>query len=870
MDDSKGQPPDAVATILDRLSMKARLALLWERTWPALVSLLIVLGCFLALSWLGLWIEAPRWGRAAGLALFALSLILPLRLLSRIHLPDRAEGLARIDRDSDVPHRPASTLDDALANSRADPSTRALWAVHQRRAANVLTRLRVSSPSPRTPLHDRFAVRAGVLLAVIAAAFVAGPQKYARLAAAFDFQQAISDGQGIRIDAWIDPPAYTGRAPILLRSSGESERVAGWKKVSAPVGSAVIVRSSEGASLSLDIAGGLQPFVPEASADASRKETSAAPQRDGEQRWVLQSDAQLSLKRHGANVGSFEIAAIPDSPPIVSLLGDPKASSRGALVIGYKIDDDYGILGAEVEFLNAGLPPGRVRTPTAASRTLFEPPKMPLGLPTGPGGLGEAETTADLSEHPWAGARVTLRVTARDEGANIGRSADVDVILPQRPFVKPLARALIEQRRNLALAPDQRNSVRLALDALMIDPDSFGTGAGPYLGLYTIARRLQAATDDDGLRDVVERMWDMALRLEEGDLSGAERDLKAAQEALREALERGAPEDEIRRLMDQMRAALNKFLQEFADKQLQEPQDQNQQSDSNERQNRTITSQDLRRMLDRMEDMARSGNMADAQRMLDQMQNLLENLKSARRGNQGQMAREMNRSLNQLDQMMRDQQELRDRTFREGRNGREQQQGQRQQGRNQPGAPGQPDGEGDEQSSQGGSPGALQQRQEALRRQLEDLQRRMRQFGMKPEQGFGEAEEAMREAEGQLGQGREGQGKAVDAQGRALDGLRRGAQSLAQQMQQGDQPGDQAGPGDPNGPGPQGRNSASPDPLGRESRERGDQSRSLYAPPGLPAAQRAQRVLEELRRRLSDPARPRDEIDYLERLLRRY
>ena len=39
---------------------------------------------------------------------------------------------------------------------------------------------------------------------------------------------------------------------------------------------------------------------------------------------------------------------------------------------------------------------------------------------------------------------------------------------------------------------------------------------------------------------------------------------------------------------------------------------------------------------------------------------------------------------------------------------------------------------------------------------------------------------------------------------------------------------------------------------------------------GIPAAQRAQRVLEELRRRLADPFRPREEMDYLERLLKRY
>ncbi|MDB5570785.1 MAG: hypothetical protein JWN93_1968 [Hyphomicrobiales bacterium] len=863
MDDSRDRTSDATANVLDRLSKTARLALLWERAWPGLVACLMVLGCFLTASWLGLWIEAPRWARAAGLAGFALALLWPAWLLSRVRIPGRAEAIARVDRDSAVPHRPAATLDDALANSSGDASTRALWAVHQRRANAVLSSLKVAAPSPRLPLHDRFALRAAVLVAVLAAAFVAGPQKYARVAAAFDFRSPGAAAQGVRIDAWIDPPPYTGRAPVLLRTAAEGAQAGEPRKASAPAGSTVIVRTSEGAAVTWEATGGLQPPAAETAAEP-RKDA-----RDAEQRWTLQGDAQLVLKRQGSIVGTFDISAAPDKAPVVSIVGDPKGTSRGSLILGYKIEDDYGVLGAEVEFTN---PRNARREGRGSSRSLVEPPKMPLGLPAGPGGLGEAETTADLSEHPWAGARVTLKVVARDEGGNAGRSAELDVILPQRPFVKPLARAIIEQRRDLALSPDQRERVLLALQAVMIDPERFGTGAGPYLGLHTITRRLESSRDDDSLREVVDLMWEMALRLEEGDLSGAEKDLKAAQEALRDAMQRGAPEDEIRRLMDQLRAALDKFLQEFADRQMQNQQDQDQQADRNDQQNRTITSQDLRRMLDRMEDMARSGDMADAQRMLDQLQNLLENLKSARRGDQGQMSREMNRSLNQLDQMMRDQQDLRDRTFRQGRqdrNGRQQQQGQR--GRNQQNSPSQQgEQESGDESPDADSPGSLRERQEALRRQLEDLQRRMRQFGMKPEQGFGDAEDAMREAEGQLGQGRDGQGRAVDAQGRALEGLRRGAQSLAQQMQPGDQPGDQAGPGDPNGPGPQGRNSATPDPLGRESRERGDQSRSLYDPPGLPAAQRAQRVLEELRRRLSDPARPRDEVDYLERLLRRY
>ena len=187
--------------------------------------------------------------------------------------------------------------------------------------------------------------------------------------------------------------------------------------------------------------------------------------------------------------------------------------------------------------------------------------------------------------------------------------------------------------------------------------------------------------------------------------------------------------------------------------------------------------------------------------------------------------------------MTRDQQELRDNTFRnEG-------------------------GEGEQQSQQ--------QRQGDLRQRLEELQRRMKGMGMQGEQGLDDAEQAMREAEGELGKGEQGRGKAVDAQGRALEGLRKGAQSLAQQMQQG-QPGEEPGEGQAsNGPMREGRQ-GNPDPLGRESHDRRDNSRSTYDPLGVPAAQRAQQVLEELRRRLSDPSRPREELDYLERLLKRY
>ncbi len=839
MDEFPARNRASASAVLETLVARARLAGLWERVWPPLVALFVVLGSFVTVSWLGLWLNAPLWGRAVGLSVLGLALLWPAWLLLRVRAPSRSEALGRIDRDSNLPHRPATTLDDALANASADDATTALWRLHQRRAENAARSLRVSAPAPKIALQDRFAFRAAILLALVGAAFVAGPQKYARIAAAFDFRSTTSVPAGYRLDAWIDPPPYTAKPPVLLRGSAQ-EFKAEMRSVDAPAGSTVVVRMSQGAGIVVDAQGALAP-VEDKNAEAAAKPARAAASAEQEMRWVLQGEATLQLRRPGGSLSTFQLTAIPDRPPVVTLRGEPRGNARGSLTLSYKLEDDYGIVGAEAEFASP-----RVRG-KPSSRSLVEPPKMPLSLPGGAGGTGEAETTADLSEHPWAGARVNMTLVARDEGGNTGRSESVEFLLPQRPFVKPLARALVEQRRNLVLNPDERSRVAMAFDALMIAPEMFGVTAGQYLGLNSISVRLAASRTDDDLRDTADLIWQMALQLEEGDLSQAERDLRAAQQALREALERGASDEELRRLMDQLRAALDRFLKEFAEQQMR---DQNQAQDQNQPNpnDRMITSQDLQRMLDEMEKMARSGNMADAQRMLDQLQKMLENLRSARRNNQNQMSREMNRSLNQLDQMMRDQQELRDRTFREGRRS-QQEQGENQQGENQQ---------------------SLQKRQQALRQQLEDLQQRMRQFGMKPEQGLGDAEDAMRDAEQQLGRGPQGQGPAVDAQGRALEGLRQGAQSLAQQMQRGNQPGEEAGEGDPNGPGRAARDSANPDPLGRESRDRGDNTRSLYDPAGAPAAQRAQRVLEELRRRLGDPTRPREELEYLERLLRRY
>jgi uncharacterized protein (TIGR02302 family) len=341
-------------------------------------------------------------------------------------------------------------------------------------------------------------------------------------------------------------------------------------------------------------------------------------------------------------------------------------------------------------------------------------------------------------------------------------------------------------------------------------------------------------------------------------MSDVEKQLRAAQDALKEALERGAGDEEIRKLMDNLRAALDKFLQALAEQMQRNPQQLARPLDRN---SRVLNSQDLKNMIDRMEQMARSGDRDAARRMLEQLQSMLENLQMAQ-PNGGDLGDEddMMSSLDELGDMIRKQQQLRDRTYKEGQDHRrDRRRGQR----------------GDRQMD------GLQQDQQALRERLNKLLDQLKkrglgdpqmgqngQQGQKGERGrnpsdqLGEAGEAMGDAEGQLGEG-DAEG-AVDSQGRALEAMRKGAQGMAQAMQQ--QEGQGQGVTGRPGRG-QRRAQQDTDPLGRPMRGREYGDDTTVKVPGEIDAQRARRVLEELRRRYSDPQRPQMELDYIERLL---
>ncbi len=837
--------PDPIDRRINRALARARRALLLERIWPPLMAMAGVVALFVAVSWLGLWLIVPDWARLILLTLFGIALLVPLVPIARTRLPGAAEALARVEQETGGAHHPVTGYRDSLASGRADPVARALWAVHRQRLAEGLDRVVAGLPKPEIWRRDPYALRTLVGLLLVIGFGVASGDHLQRLKSAFR-GAAVTPGPGLRIDAWVTPPAYTGRTPIFLTGdlSAGNTSGSGQPLHQVPEGSEVIVRV-QGRAVPVAIRRDGDDFepVPDRPVPGEIRPPgggAAIPAR--EYRTALDRGATVALGDPRDPLALWHFSVDPDRAPQIRFLDTPKATSAGALELTYAIDDDYGAVSGAAEITQPKPVSG------VLPRPLIPAPEVPLSLPAGRGPRPDGErTTRDLTAHPWAGAPVAITLVVKDQAGQEGRSATVETTLPARRFMKPVARALVEQRRDLAMDADAQIRVLTALDAIQLAMEGMDGSAGGYLGVHDVYRRLAAARTDAELTPLVDALWDLALMIEDGDLSEAARALRDAQEALRRALENGAPPEEIARLTETLREAMNRYLQEMMQQAARNPDGPQPMDPAT----RMLTQNDLDAMLKRIEELARSGSREAAQEMLSQLQRMLENLQAGR-SQQSPGQSEMSKALDDLGRMIQQQQKLMDDTFRADR---QRQNGQRPGGESsQPGASGQ-----DQPMTPDEMAEALRQLQEGqgdLARKLQQLLKRLEQAGADPGSELGEAGDAMGQAGEALGRGQPGD--AVGAQGQALDRLRKGAEQLAREQNGEGEAGD--GPGQPGA-------SRATDPLGRPQNADNTDNTTVRGVPDEFDLQRARRVFEELRKRLGEQERPRQERDYLERLL---
>ncbi|RVD11361.1 MAG: TIGR02302 family protein [Mesorhizobium sp.] len=841
---------------LSRLA--TRVSMMVERGWPLLLPLVIVASLFLSISWLGLFSRLPDMARIGLVAAFAIAALAALYPLRFFRLPGAGEIDRRIEAANQLLHSPVLVQTDR-PSGRESSFSQALWREHQKRMAGKLDNLGADLPRTRVPERDPWGLRAvAALLLVTAFAFSFGPTG-GRISDGFNAHGA-RDIVPPRIDAWVTPPAYTGKPPIFLTADANQAI----PTFTIPEGSDVSLRVTGGSGEETlgyaDKNGNARVIDPAAPQAAAKPAASPAPPSKVRQfTSKLTGDGTLTLTSGEDQLGRWAFAVISDKPPQIRFVGEPKRAANGAFELNYQIDDDYGAATAKAVFALAD-----PQAPNA--RPLYGAPEMPLTLPRRGGKSNAAKTSKDLTEHVWAGNSIKLTLVATDDAGHTASSETKTLLMPERPFANPLARAVIEQRRLLALDANAKPRVLDLMDAITLRPEDTFDNMSHYLAIMSARTRLKMAESDDQLRSEVSYLWEIALGIEEGNLSAAEKRLRQAQQALQDAIKNGASDAEIEKAMKELREAMNQFLQEFAERAKQNPNAPQMQQNGQE-----LRQSDIDRMMDQIENLAKSGDRDKAQQLLSQLQDMMNNLQAGRQQQGGQQDSEMRQQMDKLGEILRRQQEMMNDTFRMD----QMQRGERQRGQNR-----------DEQLGEGGQdedrPGVgedrdplarqkpmtpqefadalkqLQQGQGQLQSDLDQLKKGLEGMGMEPNEGFGEAGKSMGNAEQALGEG-EGDA-AVGHQGRALEALRKGAKDMMKQMQamQGDQGGGEEGGRQQN---------ADRDPLGRPRASQGPDFGDSVKVPDEIDVQRARQILEAIRKRLGNALSPDIERSYLERLL---
>ena len=813
-----------------------RAVIYWERLWRAFWSVAAGWGIYLALGLFGLWGILPHGLHlAAFAALTGFSAWLIWQRHARLQWPGPNDAERRLERENGLANQPLAVLGDRLSLNAADPMAQQLWQLHVDRNLAAIQKLRLPLPRPQLVEMDPYGLRmlAGIML--VAALFAAGANWTGRLLHIILPLPHAAASTPLQVEAWVTAPEYTGVLPLFLSGSAASllvdeGQVPAVYKV--PVNSILSVRTF-GDGQAPHIIYRIDPDSRGAVGEAEMEiGLTAIDRRNFAGDLPLHFGGSAELRHGFGQVAQWPFGIIPDMPPEIGFAGDLAVTAQRALEIRFAISDDYGVSEVWAEFRpEAGLPGAGGGLVQQSDEGAF---RLPLSLSAPGQKKAQQRAIEDLTAHPWAGLPVRLRLVAQDAAGQTGFSASLPIILPERIFENPLALALVEQRRKLMLGTEESHLVIAALDGLSLFPDLFIDDLRIYIGMRVARYRLAEMRDKRAAAaEVSDLLWELALRLEDGDVSLVADELRSLQKALREALRNGAPDTEIAALMSQLREAINRFFQAMADQAIEDAQEGRPPPGLNPDAEQLETA-DLQALLDKIEQLGKAGARDAAQSLLNELQSILENMQMSFDGDQAGEDTPYNQALDALADLMRKQQALQDETYQQSRAGQSGQSGE--------GTP----------AAQGKPNPSLSEQQEVLRGQLGALMRQLGAAQGEVPKSLERAGEAMEDAAAALGRGE--RQAALDEQVETLEQLRDGAEAIARAIAQ-EQEGGEGDYGE------------TQDPLGRQLPAGQSERSGADAVPEEFDIERALELRKELERRAGERRRPAEELDYIDRLL---
>ena len=894
---------DPVLKRAHRLTRRAWWHLVWERFAPVLAPGFAAVLLFVIAASAGLWQRIGDPFRLMGLLLALAALGYSLYKAARLSWPTRSEARRRVERDNDFAHRPLDVIYDHPAmGPTGDPA----WEHHVERAKTLAGKARPSRLRPTLARMDKYYLRFGLPLALGLAVMVGFGDNYERLRAGLlpGWQHGMS-AEAARYEAWIDPPAYTHRPPGYFK---------GKSKMEVPEGSQFVARIM-----------GLKT-APRLIVRQNGRVLRITPKRLGpksfEARFHVADSATASF-RIGKAAKSWALSVVKDKTPTIQFDEAPKAGKNDRLEFSYSLSDDYGV--GQV-FLSMKRTDVDEQSGTEHNtEDLTDEVSVPL-----PGRavrkLEKEPAALDLTRHKWAGKKVRARLLAVDGKKQVGSTPWVEMIVPEKIFVEPLAKAVAEQRqillnskqaykplhalkpmsiadldnrplfaidhpeRSILRAPEGVRRVADLIDAITDVPStSIFNDPAVYMGLRNVYRRLLLAKSQQELAGTPEDLWAIAIRAEFGRLGDALEDMKRAERALNNAMARRAPQREIDALFDRYNKAVDRYIEQLTLEAARRAK--NNKGDGEGGGGSDFQVDQIQELLDAIEEANRRGDTVAARKALAKLAQLLEHMQielAQGQGGSGKapgdgMSDELRKALEDLNDVLGQQRELRDDTLDAARKDADQwDDGGQDQNQDQ----NQGKGQDQDQARQDDTPGGeqLAERQ----KQIADMLRRLKDVkpggGRKDgKTGSGRADQDKNAKNGAGGLDNKDVAEALDAaeeaMKRATEALQNGEFYGAEQAQtDAVQALRKAGEGllreeakrlareDKNGKGQKAGEAA--DPFGRDGGTGvGDENIDLDSKSD---EQRARELLQELRRRAGEREREKQERDYLERLLRRF
>ncbi|TBN51679.1 DUF4175 domain-containing protein [Paracoccus sediminis] len=739
------------------------------------------------------------------------------------------DAVDRLDRT--LPGRPLAALSDRAAIGGEG----ALWQAHLAQMQARAALARAVRPDAGLTRRDPLALRLAGLVALAMALIFGGAgqmgQGIEALAATVSRPVAGDAAPtGPSWEGWAEPPAYTRRPTIYLNALADGQGL------ELPKGTEVTFRLyGQGASVTQDIGPGL---ADDPQAPGFRAEQSGAIEVAGRR---------------------FDVTVLPDNAPAIRAGAAPVRRADGRMVQDFEASDDHGVASGQA-VIALDLTAVDRRFGLAVDPEPRPAVELPLPLPRGDRQQVKGQLTEDLSRHPWANLPVSVSLRAVDGIDQVGQAEPMAIVLPGRRFFNPLAAALIEMRRDLLWSRGNAGRSAEILRAVTWQPEGF-VEQPLYLQLRGAVTLLEGeALTDKARDDLAEALWQAAIQLEDGGLSDALERMREAQRKLSEAIRNGASPDEIQRLMDELKAVTDAYTDMLAQQQAQQDPAER---FTEQQQGQQITGDQIQQMMDEIQRLMNEGRMAEAQELLEQFNRMMENLQVRQgQGGEGREGSSGNQPMNRLAETLREQQRLSDEAFGDMQD----QFGQGEMGQPSPNSEGMADRQrqlrNDLGQQQGLLPGQGSPGGDQARRRLDEAGRAME-----------DAERALREGD---------TGGALQRQADAIESMREGMRALgdmlnqqAQQGQQGQQQGQQGQqPGGGDRAGAEGDSydqRPALDPLGRQR----DGNGNVIAggdplAEGADPSRRARDLLDEIRRRSGQAERPRDERDYLGRLLDRF